>query len=308
MGPLQTKQLEKQHVQWWRGGSLPKIPQPVDLSPFTFCIFISLWSAAPWHNTPFPMSLTSWNMMSWLPLLNRFSRESNQMSKRFSKIKFCSLLIGWLSLYQLSESPRGKKVSAQSVDALWSLPLKYCHVQYVCLRLFSELSGCKTHFLLWIQTVCDKHKFDYLINSTRHDISIWPVFTSDFSPDSFSSLMLTHHLAQTPWQLNPWRKTTTKRLYVLWFLKVSLSAHCCRCSCSSWHLSVYDLFKELHYNRNLPRCVSLCCFNAAFQRYDFNFHFNVFLHLCVGGRLNDFSCQCFSYFKSLRCIFNLSWH
>lgn len=68
-----------------------------------------------------------WPPETWwadLPLLNRFSRESNQMSKRFWKIKFCSLLIGWLSLYQLSESPRGKKVSAQSVDALWSLPLK----------------------------------------------------------------------------------------------------------------------------------------------------------------------------------------
>lgn len=80
------------------------------------------------------------------------------------------------------------------------------------------------------------------------------VFTSDFSPDGFSSLMLTHHLAlQTLSHLNLW--STTKRLYVLWFFKVSLFARCCQCSCSSWHLSVYDLFKDLHYNRNLPLCL-----------------------------------------------------
>lgn len=39
------------------------------------------------------------------------------------------------------------------------------------------------------------------------------------------------------------------------------------------------------------------CFNAAFQHYDFNFHFNFFLHLCVDCRLNDFSCH-FSFFIS----------
>lgn len=39
MGQLQTKQLEKEHVQQWRGGTLPKIQQPVDLCPFTFCIY-----------------------------------------------------------------------------------------------------------------------------------------------------------------------------------------------------------------------------------------------------------------------------
>lgn len=139
MGPLQTKQLEKQHVQWWQGGTLPKIPQPVDLCPFTFCVFISLWSAVPWHNTPIQMSLTSWNMMSWLPLLNRFSRESNQMRKRFSKIKFCSLLIGSTIVVPTAWEPKREKKCQPSL------------LMHYGASLWNTVTPCVCVFFFWAQ-------------------------------------------------------------------------------------------------------------------------------------------------------------
>lgn len=169
MGLLQTQQLEKQHVQQWQAGTLPKIQQPVNLYASSLCAYLSasLPLGCNANNTQPQTYLTSLSLMGqlWLsPSLEivfiSFIRQFNWMSKmltkhrrRLSKITLCSSLrlcdyhcTNCLSFEgptktKNKKKERKRKLSAQAVDALWRLPRKYCHAVTAFVYFWILLDG-----------------------------------------------------------------------------------------------------------------------------------------------------------------------
>lgn len=190
MGLLQTQQLEKQHVQQWQAGTLPKIQQPVNLYASSLCAYLSasLPLGCNANNTQPQTYLTSLSLMGQLllsPSLEivfiSFIRQFNWMSKmltkhrrRLSKITLCSSLRlcdyhctnclsfeGPTKTKNKKKERKKKKTVSPGCRCIMAPPSEILS-RRDCLCLLLDFAGWKFGFLsklLYKLTVCDKQEF-----------------------------------------------------------------------------------------------------------------------------------------------------